>query len=64
VSAVTLSGSADSSNGVLRLSGLNALNPQTQNGFGYYPIDAQRVLAIEVDGKQLGLLLLEQTATN
>jgi hypothetical protein len=64
VSAVTLSGSEDSSNGVLRLSGLNALNPQTQNGFGYYPIDAQRVLAIEVDGKQLGLLLLEQTATN
>jgi hypothetical protein len=64
LSAVTVSGSEDSSNGVLHLSGLNALNPQTQNGFGYYPIDAQRVLAIEVDGKQLGLLLLEQAATN
>ena len=63
-SAVTVGGSEDSSNGVLHLSGLNALNPQAQNGFGYYPIDAQRVLAIEVDGKQLGLLLLEQTASN
>ena len=37
---------------------------QAQNGFGYYPIDTQRVLAIEVDGKQLGLLLLEQSAAN
>ena len=63
-SAVAVSGSENSSNGVLKLSGLNAQNPQAQNGFGYYPIDAQRVLAIEVDGKQLGLLLLEQTAAN
>jgi len=63
-SAATVGGSEDSSKGVLHLSGLNAQNAQTQNGFGYYPIDAQRVLAIEVDGKQLGLLLLEQTATN
>ena len=63
-SAVTVNGSEDSSNGVLHLSGLNALNFQAQNGFGYYPIDSQRVLAIEVDGKQLGLLLLEQTAAN
>ena len=64
LSAVALGGSEDSSNGVLHLSGLNAQYPQAQNGFGYYPIDAQSVLAIEVDGKQLGLLLLEQAAAN
>jgi hypothetical protein len=63
-SAVTVGGSENSSTGVLQLSGLNAQNPQVQNGFGYYPIDSQRVLAIEVDGKQLGLLVLEQTAAN
>jgi hypothetical protein len=55
-----LTGSEDPTTGVLRLSGLNALNSQTQDGFGYYPIDAHRVLAIEVDGKQLGLLLLNR----
>jgi hypothetical protein len=63
-SAVTLGGSEDSNNGVLHLSGLNAQSLQTQDGFGYYPIDARRVLAIQVDGKQLGLLLLEQVAGN
>jgi hypothetical protein len=64
LSAVTVGGSEDSSNGVLHLSGLNAQTPQAQSGFGYYPIDTQRVLAVEVDGKQLGLLLLEQATTN
>jgi hypothetical protein len=63
-SAVTLGGTEDPTVGVLHLSGLNALNSQTQNGYGYYPIDGHRVLAIEVDGKQLGLLLLEQAAAN
>ena len=63
-SAVTVSGTEDSSNGVLKLSGFNAQSPQVQNGFGYYPIDSQRVLAIEVDGKQLGVLLLEQAGGN
>jgi hypothetical protein len=63
-SAVTLGGTEDPTVGLLHLSGLNALNSQTQNGYGYYPIDGHRVLAIEVDGKQLGLLLLEQAAGN
>jgi hypothetical protein len=28
-------------------------------GWGFYPIDSSRTLAIEVDGQQLGLLFLE-----
>jgi hypothetical protein len=27
--------------------------------WGFYPIDSSRILAIEVDGRQLGLLFLE-----
>jgi hypothetical protein len=27
---------------------------------GYYPIDGQRVLAIELDGQQMTLMMLEQ----
>jgi hypothetical protein len=62
--AAALTGSEDPTRGVLHLTGLNASSPQTQAGFGYYPIDSRRVLAIEVDGQQLGLLLLEGVTTN
>jgi hypothetical protein len=31
----------------------------TQSGWGYYPIDSSRTIAIEVDGQQLDLLFLE-----
>lgn len=37
---------------------------ETQGGLGNYPIDGQRGLAVEVDGKKLGLLLLEGVAKN
>lgn len=47
-----LSGSENSSIGWLTLTGLNAGNPQTQSGFGYYPIDDRRVIAIELDNQQ------------
>jgi hypothetical protein len=57
---VPLTGTEDSSKGVLNLTGLNAGSPQVSNGYGYYPIDDRRVLAIEVDGQQLGLILLEE----
>jgi hypothetical protein len=61
---VTLSGSENSSIGWLNLYGLNAGNPQTQSGFGYYPIDNRRVIAIELDNDQtnnpqMGLMMLE-----
>jgi hypothetical protein len=58
---VALTGSEDSSTGLLLLTGLDATNPQTQLSFGYYPIDANRVLAIQLDNqnRQMGLMMLE-----
>jgi hypothetical protein len=61
---VPLSGSENSSIGWLTLTGLNAGNSQTQSGFGYYPIDNRRVIAIELDNQQtnnpqMGLMMLE-----
>jgi hypothetical protein len=70
--AVSLSGSEDSSTGLLVLNGLYAtLDPTMQSGFGYYPIDANRVIAIELDNNnnanqpgQLGLMMLEAVQPN
>jgi hypothetical protein len=66
---VPLSGSETSSTGVLTLTGLNALDPETPSGFGYYPIDDRRVIAIELDnqqtnGMQMGLMMLEGVQPN
>ena len=65
-----LAGSEDSSTGLLQLQGLiavsgqNAPDPQANAGFGYYPIDGTRVIAIEVDAQQMGLMMLEGTQPN
>jgi hypothetical protein len=59
---LSVPGTVDTSNGVITIGGLD-LNNAT-DGFGYYPIDASRVLAIEVDGNQLGLLQIEGIPTN
>jgi hypothetical protein len=56
--ATALSGSQDTGNGTLQLVGLSG-DTTTQSGWGYYPIDSSRTLAIEIDGQQLGLLYLE-----
>jgi hypothetical protein len=56
--ATPLNGSQDLSNGTLQLTGLSG-DTTTQSGWGYYPIDSSRTLAIEVDGQQLGLMFLE-----
>jgi hypothetical protein len=61
---VPLSGSENSSIGFFTLTGLNAQNPATPSGFGYYPIDSRRVIAIELDNQQtndpqLGIMILE-----
>ena len=66
---VPLSGSENSSIGFFTLTGLNAANPQTQSGFGYYPIDNRRVIAIELDNQQtndpqMGLMMLEGVQPN
>jgi hypothetical protein len=56
-----LTGLEDTSKGLLDLAGLNSLNFSETNGFGYYPIDGNRVLAIEVDPNGMGILMLEGT---
>jgi hypothetical protein len=57
-----VTGTVDTTNGVITLGGLDP--SQATDGFGYYPIDASRVLAIEVDGSQLGLLQIEGVPTD
>jgi len=57
--AVTLAGNQNTDSGTLQLTGLRR-DTTTISGWGYYPIDASRTLAIEVDGQQLGILLLER----
>jgi hypothetical protein len=58
---LALSGSETSSSGQLNLNGLSStLSPQAQSSFGYFPIDSQRVLALELDSQQTGLMMLEQ----
>ncbi len=61
---IPLSGSETSSNGQFSLTGLNAQNPQTPSSFGYYPIDGRRVIAIELDNQQMGLMMLEGLQPN
>jgi hypothetical protein len=56
---VSLTGTETSATSTLALTGLNAASAQTSNTYFYLPIDNTRVIAIETDGKQLGLLLLE-----
>ena len=65
---ISLTGSEDSSTGLLTLLGLYAGDlpgpPQTDSSYGYYPIDSGRVIAIEVDGQQMGLMMLEGIPAN
>jgi hypothetical protein len=55
---------------LLTLTGLNAQSAQAPPGFGYYPIDDRRVIAIELDGgqngfnPQMGLMMLEGVQPN
>jgi hypothetical protein len=58
---VALTGTEDSSTGLLVLTGIDAANAQTQHGVGYYVIDANRVLGIQLDNQngQMGLVMLE-----
>jgi hypothetical protein len=62
-SSVSLTGTINSSaTPPLALTGLNAASAQTANGYFYFPIDGTRFVAIEGDGQQLGLLVLEGTS--
>ncbi len=57
-----VSATLNTTNGSFSVSGLD---PNfDSDGFGYYPIDASRVLAIEIDDNQLGLLQIEGVPTD
>jgi hypothetical protein len=57
-----LNGLENTSKGLITLSGLNSLDFTHSGGFGYYPIDANRVLAIDLDQQSTGFLILESTS--
>ena len=57
-----LNGLENNSTGLMTLSGLNSLDFSYSGGFGYYPIDANRVLAIDLDHNSTGFLILENTS--
>jgi hypothetical protein len=46
----------------MTLSGLNSNDFGYSAGFGYYPIDANRVLAIDLDQNSTGYLIPESTS--
>ncbi|MGO9828869.1 MAG: hypothetical protein ACLPJH_01920 [Myxococcaceae bacterium] len=63
---VALSGTEDTGQGLLILYGLNASGLQAEGDYGYYPIDANRLLAVQVDGLQTGqqgVLMMEAIQT-
>ena len=57
---VVLTGTTNTSQRLFAIAGLNSLSFSGTDEFGYFPIDASRVLAIEVDSGQLGLFILEK----
>jgi hypothetical protein len=59
---VPLNGLESNSTGLMTLSGLTSLDFSYSAGFGYYPIDANRVLAIDLDQNSTGFLILENTS--
>jgi hypothetical protein len=59
---VGLTGTEDMTNGLFHLNGLNSLGFSGTSGFGIYPVDENRVLAIEVDDGATGILMLESTS--
>jgi hypothetical protein len=61
-SNATLSGQVNSpSTGSLGVTGLNSYTTGQAGQFGYYPIDSNRLLAIELDENAQGLLVMESS---
>ena len=56
---VTLTGTVNTSTGLLTLAGLNPNNFSANSGFGYYPVSGNRLWAIEVDNAGASILLME-----
>jgi hypothetical protein len=60
--AQALTGTENNSTAMLSLTGLDSTALTVARGYSYFPIDTKRVLAIEIDGTQLGILTMESTA--
>src|ERR1700722_14458851 len=56
---VTLTGSVNTANGTLSLSGLNPNNFSASSSFAYHPLSGNRLWAIEVDNVGVSILLME-----
>jgi hypothetical protein len=54
-----VAGTETNSSAQLALTGLDSTALTTSRAYSYLPIDGKRVLAIEIDGQQLGILTLE-----
>jgi len=56
---MSLSGTTQQS-GLFELNGLSAVqNPPGPTSWGYYPVSSTKVIAVELDDQQLGLLIIE-----
>jgi hypothetical protein len=62
-SNVPLGGTEDSANGLFHISGLYGADFSASTGWGYYPVDANRVIAVEVDKNGLSTMMLEGVTT-
>jgi hypothetical protein len=51
----------ESSSGLFQVTGLNSLSFSMTSAYGYYPIDSNRVMAIELDNNAMSLLMFERT---
>jgi hypothetical protein len=58
----TVTGNETSSSTQLSLTGLDSTALTTSRAYNYFTIDGKRILAIEIDGQQLGILTLESTS--
>ncbi len=62
VSATSVTATENSTNAsTLTVTGLDSTSFTTSRLYTYFPIDGKRVLAIETDGNQLGILALQST---
>lgn len=61
-SNVSLTGAEDMTTGLFHLTGLSSLGFSGSSGFGIYPVDGNRLPAIETDGGANGILMLESTS--
>jgi hypothetical protein len=62
-SNVALGGIEDSTDGLFHISGLNAGDFGYVTGWGYYPVDANRVILIETDKNAVSTMMLESNGT-